>query len=164
MHRPCTSTASATPTFRTCCFDELRTRLRCSQHVLWLWLVIDPCTRDSSRPPSGYPDTTHGTYGYPFSATDPGSWLHSALHQRWLKHVLLCFDSSFWDMAARETTRAQRAPVAGGGGLDLRPGEKKLSAASAGSRHARDASGDKGRSRGRTAGTRPLRTTQHRFY
>jgi transposase-like protein len=25
--------------------DELRTRLRCSQHVLWLWLVIDPCTK-----------------------------------------------------------------------------------------------------------------------
>jgi hypothetical protein len=25
--------------------DELRTRLRCSQHVLWLWLAIDPCTK-----------------------------------------------------------------------------------------------------------------------
>ncbi len=25
--------------------DELRTRLRCAQHVLWLWLVIDPCTK-----------------------------------------------------------------------------------------------------------------------
>jgi transposase-like protein/IS1 family transposase len=25
--------------------DELRTRLRCYQHVLWLWLVIDPCTK-----------------------------------------------------------------------------------------------------------------------
>jgi transposase-like protein len=25
--------------------DELRTRLRSSQHVLWLWLVIDPCTK-----------------------------------------------------------------------------------------------------------------------
>jgi hypothetical protein len=25
--------------------DELRTRLRCSHHVLWLWLVIDPCTK-----------------------------------------------------------------------------------------------------------------------
>jgi IS1 family transposase len=25
--------------------DELRTRLRCSHHVLWLWLAIDPCTK-----------------------------------------------------------------------------------------------------------------------
>jgi hypothetical protein len=25
--------------------DELRTRLRCAKRVLWLWLVIDPCTK-----------------------------------------------------------------------------------------------------------------------
>src|SRR5438270_9571276 len=25
--------------------DELRTRLRCSQHVLWLWMAIDPRTK-----------------------------------------------------------------------------------------------------------------------
>jgi IS1 family transposase len=25
--------------------DELRTRLRCAQQVLWLWLAIDPCTK-----------------------------------------------------------------------------------------------------------------------
>jgi hypothetical protein len=25
--------------------DELRTRLRSSQQVLWLWLAIDPCTK-----------------------------------------------------------------------------------------------------------------------
>jgi IS1 family transposase len=25
--------------------DEIRTRLRCSTQVLWLWLVIDPCTK-----------------------------------------------------------------------------------------------------------------------
>jgi hypothetical protein len=25
--------------------DELCTRLRCSTHVLWLWLAIDPCTK-----------------------------------------------------------------------------------------------------------------------
>jgi hypothetical protein len=29
--------------------DELRTRLRSSHQVLWLWLVIDPLTRASSR-------------------------------------------------------------------------------------------------------------------
>jgi hypothetical protein len=25
--------------------DELRTRLRCTTQVLWLWLAIDPCTK-----------------------------------------------------------------------------------------------------------------------
>ena|SRR3989442_16030009 len=25
--------------------DELRTRLRCAKQALWLWLVIDPCTK-----------------------------------------------------------------------------------------------------------------------
>src|SRR6266566_1886189 len=28
--------------------DELRTRLRCATQVLWLWLAIDPLTRDSA--------------------------------------------------------------------------------------------------------------------
>ena len=39
------STPSATCTSRTCCFDEIRTRLRRSTQVLWLWLAIDPCTK-----------------------------------------------------------------------------------------------------------------------
>ncbi len=25
--------------------DELRTRLRCAKHLLWLWSSIDPCTK-----------------------------------------------------------------------------------------------------------------------
>ena len=33
--------------------DELRTWLRGYKQVLWLWLAIDPCTRASSRAPSG---------------------------------------------------------------------------------------------------------------
>jgi IS1 family transposase len=45
MRKPCTSTSSATSTFRTCCFDELRTRLRSAKQALWLWLVIDPTTK-----------------------------------------------------------------------------------------------------------------------
>jgi hypothetical protein len=40
---PCTNSAICTS--RTCCFDELRTRLRCAKEVLWLWLAIDPCTK-----------------------------------------------------------------------------------------------------------------------
>jgi hypothetical protein len=40
---PCTSASSAICTSRTCCFDELRTRLRCATQVLWL--AIDPLTK-----------------------------------------------------------------------------------------------------------------------
>jgi hypothetical protein len=54
--------------------------------------------------------------------------------------------------------------VAGGGGSDLRPGEKKLPAAQAGSRHARDAPWDRGRSQNRLAGLVSLRMPEHRFY
>ena len=43
--------------------DELRTRLRSNTRVLWLWLAIDPCTRDSSRPAVGSPHTEHGPSG-----------------------------------------------------------------------------------------------------
>src|SRR5438034_5034502 len=33
--------------------DETRTRLRSSTQVLWLWLAIDPLTRDSARAAAG---------------------------------------------------------------------------------------------------------------
>jgi IS1 family transposase len=39
------SAASATCTSRICCFDEIRTRLRRSTQVLWLWLALDPRTK-----------------------------------------------------------------------------------------------------------------------
>jgi transposase-like protein len=45
MRRPCTGAPSAICTSHTCCFDELRTRLRSHKQVLWLWLAIDPCTK-----------------------------------------------------------------------------------------------------------------------
>jgi hypothetical protein len=61
--------------------DELRTRLRCSTQVLRLWLVIDPLTRDSSRPPAWTPHAKRGTEGHPLPATALGSWLPAALHQ-----------------------------------------------------------------------------------
>jgi hypothetical protein len=44
-------------------------------------------------------------------------------------------------MARRKTTRAQSPPVAGGAGLDRRPGEESLPAGQAGARHAGDALG-----------------------
>ena len=52
--------------------DELRTRLRSSTHVLWLWLAIDPCTKILPGAPSGFPHTKCGAHGHPLLATDPG--------------------------------------------------------------------------------------------
>jgi transposase-like protein len=61
--------------------DELRTRLRSAEQILWLWLAIDPRTLDSARSPSGSPHAAHGTYGHPHSPREPGPWLSSALYQ-----------------------------------------------------------------------------------
>ena len=47
---------------------------------------------------------------------------------------------------------------------DLRPGEEKLPTAEAGTRLARDASWNRGRSQSRLTGTGPLWKAQHRFY
>ncbi len=106
--------------------DELRTRLRCATQVLWLWLAIDPTTKLLPVLHLGprTQDAAHRVIH--FLRHILAAFLPPPFHQRWLKRVLLCFDSSFWDMAARETQRAQRAPVAGGDEPDLWPGEKKL--------------------------------------
>jgi hypothetical protein len=50
----------------------------------------------------------------------------------------------FWAVARSKTSRAEGVPVAGGGGLDLWPGEKKLLAAQAGAGDPCDAPGDTG--------------------
>src|SRR5437762_6758662 len=59
------------------------------------------------------------------------------------------------------SVRAEGAPMAGGGGSDLRPGQEKLPAAQAGSG---DAPWDRGRSQSRLTGMMPLWTTQHGFH
>ncbi len=52
--------------------------------------------------------------------------------------------------------------MAGGATPDLRSGEEKLPTAQAGSGHARDAPGNRGRSHSRLTGNGPLWTAQHR--
>ncbi len=52
--------------------DELRTRLRSATPVLWLWLAIDPLTRDSSCACARPAYAKHGAPAHPFAATDPG--------------------------------------------------------------------------------------------
>ena len=61
--------------------DELRTRLRSCSQVLWLWLVIDPCTEDSARAPSRSPHAKRCAYRRPLPATHLGPWLSPALHE-----------------------------------------------------------------------------------
>jgi hypothetical protein len=70
----------------------------------------------------------------------------------------------FRTVARRTSSREDIASMAGGGGLDLWSGEKKLPTTQAGTCHARDAPLDTGRSQNRLAGTRFLWKVEHRFH
>jgi len=144
--------------------DELRTRLRSCTQVLWLWLAIDPCTKILPVLHLG-PRTQHMAH----------LLIHS-LRQKLVPGCLPLFPSdglhrsfyasrgSLWSVAPGGSARAERALVAGGATPDLRPGEKMLPTAQAGSCQARDASGDRRRSQSCLTGMRPLWTTQHGFH
>ena len=67
-------------------------------------------------------------------------------------------------MAGVEPSRTHRAPMAGENRSDLRPGEEKLPATQVGTRDARDASGNRGRSHRRLTEIGPLREAEYRFY
>src|SRR5947209_14873685 len=54
------------------------------------------------------------------------AFLRPAFQKFRLQPVLLWADCPFWTVAPGDSPRAQRTPVAGGGGADLRPGEKML--------------------------------------
>lgn len=45
MRTQCTSASSVISISHTLQLDELRTRLRCTKQILWLWLAIDPFTK-----------------------------------------------------------------------------------------------------------------------
>lgn len=134
--------------------DELGTWLRCAKQALWLWLASDPLTKILPVLELG-----------PRTQTMAHRLLHS-LRQILAPGCIPLFTSeglhlsfyaargALWDMARTETPRAERASVAGGGGLDLWPGEKKLPAAQAGSGDPRDAPLERDGSQGRLAGTR----------
>jgi len=107
--------------------DEIRTRLRCSTHVLWLWLVIDPHTKILPVLQLG-PRTQHMAH-----------LVIHCLRQHLAPDCLPLVTSdglhlyfyaalgSFWAVARRTLSRQERASVAGGDQPDLRPGEKMLS-------------------------------------
>ncbi len=141
--------------------DELRTRLRCATQVLWLWLAIDPCTKLLPMLHLG-PRTQHMAHRVIHSLRQLlAAFLPPALYERRLKSLLLCAHGPFRTLAPDVSPRAQSPPVAGGGGLDLRPGEKMLPTTQAGSGDPRDASGDTSRSHGRLTEDRSFGTTEH---
>jgi transposase-like protein len=125
--------------------DELRTRLRRCTQVLWLWLAIDPCTK-----------LLPVLYLGPRTQNAAHRVIHS-LRQSLAPGCLPLFTSdglnlsfyaalsSLWSVAHLLPSRAQGAPMAGGGWTDLRPGEEKLSAAQVSSCHASDAPGNRDR-------------------
>src|SRR6516165_10226817 len=61
--------------------DELRTRLRCTKQVLWLWLAIDPGHEDSSRARVRPPHATHGACPHPQAPRKPGPRLPPTFYQ-----------------------------------------------------------------------------------
>jgi hypothetical protein len=106
--------------------DELRTRLRSATQILWLWLAIDPLTKILPVLQLG-PRTQN--------------MAHTVIHS--LRQILatgcvplftsdglnLYFYAALrplWSVAPGRSSRAHRAPMAGGGWPDLRPGEKIL--------------------------------------
>jgi hypothetical protein len=143
--------------------DERRTKLRCSQDVLWLWLAIDPRTKLVAVLSLG-PRTQQAA-----------PMLIHCLRQMLAPSCLpLCTSDGLnlyvdaargpiWILVPAASSRQERATVAGGGGSDLGPGENMLPGAQAGSGHTHDASGDRGRSQSRLRGIGLLGTAQYRF-
>jgi hypothetical protein len=126
MHRPCTNVSSAISGSR------ISSRMNCEPGCAALntccgsgWPSTPPRSflpfsilapaRKAPRIPSSTPcDTSWPPFCIPLFTSDG---LHVYVY------ALL---GPLWAVASCGTSRAQRAPVAGGGGLDLRPGEKKL--------------------------------------
>ena len=144
--------------------DELRTRLRCSTQVIWLWLTIDPLTKI-----------------LPVLHLGPGTQnaAHMVIHS--LQHLLVpgclpLFTSDglnvyfyalpcpFWTVARHDSPRAESTPVASGSRIDIWAGEEKLPAAQADAGYACDAPGNKRGSHGRLTKTGLLGAAEHLVY
>jgi hypothetical protein len=144
--------------------DELRTRLRSANQILWLWLAIDPLTKILPVLELG-PRTQH--------------MAHRVIHSLRLLLVPGCIPlftsdglnlsfyaalGSFWTLAPGGSERTERASVAGGDKPDLRPSEKMVPAAQAGACHVPDAAGDRGGSQIHLERIGPLWEVEHGFY
>jgi hypothetical protein len=122
--------------------DELRTRLRSANQILWLWLAIDPLTKIVPVLELG-PRTQTMAHRLILSLRQilaPGCvplFTSDGLHL-----YFYAPPRPLWPVACIGSSRAQRAPLAGGGWPDLRPGEKMLPTAQVGTGHPCHASWD----------------------
>jgi hypothetical protein len=144
--------------------DELRTRLRSATQVLWLWLAMDPLTKSIPVLHLG-----------PRTQKMAHLLIHS-LRQILTPDCLPLFTSDglnvyfyaplspFWTVARSGASRAKSTSMAGSGGPDLRPGEKKLPTAEAGTGLVCDAPWHRRCSQGCLVGIGPLWTVEHRIY
>ncbi len=88
--------------------DELRTRLRSAKQVLWLWLAIGPCTKLVPVLHLG-PRTQHAAHLFIHSLRQMlAAFLPPALHQRWVKFVLLCVSQLNLDTGLRLVAKGGR--------------------------------------------------------
>jgi hypothetical protein len=144
--------------------DEIRTRMRSSTQVLWLWLAIDPCTKLLPMLHLG-PRTQHAAH----------MLIHSL--QRLLVHDCLPLFTSDglnlyfytltahfggWLQVGQRGRNARRWQVAAG--LIYGQVKKMLPRAQVGSGDARDASWNRRRSQSRPTGIRLRWTVEHRLY
>jgi hypothetical protein len=144
--------------------DEIRTWLRRSSQVLWLWLALDPRTKIVPVLQLG-PRTQSMAHRVIHSLREllaPGCM--PLFTSDGLNLYFYAALGSLWSVAHLLPSRAQGAPVAGGGRADLRAGEEKLPAAQTDSRHACDAAGDTEGSHNRPAGIGFFWEVEYRFY
>ncbi len=143
--------------------DELRTRLRSYQQVLWLWLAIDPCAKIlpvlhlSPRTQNVAHLLIHSLRQVLASDCLP-LFTSDGFHVYF--YALTAHFGQWREVGSRGQHVRQWQVVAG-----LIYGQvKKLPAAQAGAGHTHDAPWDRGRSQGRFAGTGLLWTAEHRFH
>jgi transposase-like protein len=106
--------------------DELRTRLRNANQILWLWLAIDPRTKILPVLELG-PRTqnmAHTVIHYLRRSLAPGCL--PIFTSDGLNLYFYAALRSFWTLVPGTSPRAERPPMAGGRGSDLWPGEKNV--------------------------------------
>jgi hypothetical protein len=144
--------------------DELRTRLRCSTQVIWLWLAIDPLTKIRPVLHLG-PRTQNAAHMVIHSLQHllvPGCLpLFTSDGLNVYFYALTAHFGQWLDMAHRGR-KARKS--ASGSRTYIWAGEKKLPAAQADAGYACDAPGNRRGSQGRLTKTGFLGAAEHRFY
>jgi hypothetical protein len=75
------SDPSTTCTFRICSWTNYAPGCAAPNRFVFLWLAIDPLTRDSACASTRSPHATHGPSAHPQAPTELGPWLPPALYE-----------------------------------------------------------------------------------